>query len=87
MTLATVRGLIMDLMATGDVARTREGCEALVDLLDARLARPRHSRRRTGTHESGRDSTAELEPAGVGELDCELHSALGENAADVGETR
>jgi AcrR family transcriptional regulator len=52
MTLATVRGLIMDLMATGDVARTREGCDALVDLLDARLARPGHRRRRTGTHES-----------------------------------
>jgi AcrR family transcriptional regulator len=52
MTLATVRGLIMDLMATGDVARTREGCEALVDLLDARLARPRQRRPRTGAHES-----------------------------------
>jgi AcrR family transcriptional regulator len=52
MTLATVRGLIMDLMATGDVARTREGCEALVDLLAARLARPRHRRPRTGIHGS-----------------------------------
>jgi AcrR family transcriptional regulator len=52
MTLATVRGLIMDLMATDDFARTREGCEALVDLLDRRLAAPRHRRARARTRTS-----------------------------------
>jgi AcrR family transcriptional regulator len=52
MTLATVRGLIMDLMATGDAARTRKGCEALVALLDARLAGPRHRGARAATQKS-----------------------------------
>jgi AcrR family transcriptional regulator len=52
MTLATVRGLIMDLMATGDFDRAREGCEALVDLLDGRLAAPRRRRARARTRTS-----------------------------------
>jgi AcrR family transcriptional regulator len=45
MTLAAVRGLIMDLLATNDVERVRLGCEALVDLLADRLAAPRHAGR------------------------------------------